>query len=130
MKLYHLSEDENLTVLTPRIPKYAVGLFEDISTPRVCFAKTISGCLSALQDIPCTYYVYVPDEEVNIVVPTTKQVRDSQVNGEVWSLNSVKVKCKGIIKSYDYTKTKECIVNGDDYVTRFYYPWHWVKKYF
>ena len=62
MKLYHLSEDENLTVLTPRIPKYAVGLFEDISTPRVCFAKTISGCLSALQDIPCTYYVYVPDE--------------------------------------------------------------------
>lgn len=47
MKLYHVSEDPNLWVLTPRIPTGAVEGVEDRIQPRVCFAETIEGCLSS-----------------------------------------------------------------------------------
>lgn len=129
MRLYHLSEDKNLTELTPRVPRFAVEGHEDVSTPRVCFAKTISGCLSALQDSPRRYYVYVPEGDVDFLVPTTKQVRDSIATGEVWVLRPVKVNCIGIIQSSEYERTEYYSIGDDgDYVTRFCYPWRWVES--
>lgn len=33
--LYHLSQDPNLTILTPKIPETAVAFNEDVSIPRL-----------------------------------------------------------------------------------------------
>ena len=41
MRLYHLSKTR-IGKLIPRIPK---SDYEDQRTPRICFAKTIQGCL-------------------------------------------------------------------------------------
>ena len=76
---YHLSVDGTLTVLTPKIPECAVSIYENVDTKRVCFADTIEGCLSALQDGPKDYYVYIPMmnlDDKNIYHPTVEDVRD------------------------------------------------------
>ena len=105
MLIYHLSTNSNLTKLTPRIPKYAVESCEDISTKRICFAKSIEGCLSALQDIiPETYYVYIPAKNINkynLYFPTVYDVIDGPSNGEVWILEEVDVICIGKIYCFE-----------------------------
>ena len=135
MKLFHLSENKNLTVLTPRIPETAVSMYENISVPRVCFAKSISGCLSALQGIPCTYYVYVPViEGQEFHIPTVNEVRDGMINGEVWCINEIKVHCIGKIRCSNWNKQKEYFIERKqgkrELVVRYFYPWKWVEKYF
>ena len=130
--IYHLSENPNLSVLRARVPEIALYCYEDKTKPRVCFAKTISGCLSALQDISREFYVYVPFDDVSYYVPTSDEVRDGSLTGEVWVLNDVKVKCIGVIKSFDWYKFREFQIirkDGVHEVTKFYYKWKWVKKY-
>lgn len=85
--LYHLSTRGGLTELTPKIPECAVSIHEDTSTERVCFSDFIEGCLSALQDLPRKYYVYVPRNEIkddDIYYPTVNDVRDAKYTHEVW----------------------------------------------
>ena len=125
---YHLSTNDNLKVLTPRVPETALAIYEDVKTKRVCFAKTISGCLSALQSIPEDYYVYVPSNSVQHIVPNSKQVRDAGLTGEVWVLDETPVKCIGRIRSYDWSKSKRYDVDGQK-VTRFFYRWKWIERY-
>lgn len=134
MELYHLSEDNNLTVLTPKIPECATSIYENISTPRVCFGKSISGCLSALQDLPNTkYYVYTPIENIDTITPSIEQVSDAKATGEVWTLNPVKVKCIGIIQSYDYSIIRMHAgvqdKYGDDSIGVFIYSWDWIERF-
>lgn len=124
---YHLSTDANLQVLTPHIPETAVAIYEDVQTKRICFAKTISGCLSALQSIPEDYYVYIPDKKINVIIPTYEQVRDAKVTGEIWVLEETPVKCIGKIRSYDWERTKKYYYNNDE-VTKFFYRWRWLEK--
>ena len=52
MKLYHISIDTDTVErkFIPRVPELsrkAVEI-EDVKTPRICFAETVSGCVSAL----------------------------------------------------------------------------------
>lgn len=47
--LYHLSTNDSLSFMTPRIPESAVPEYEDTQTPRVCVATSINGCLNALE---------------------------------------------------------------------------------
>lgn len=70
MKLYHLSQTPRIEILVPSIPKCAIPMYEDTSIRRVCFSNSISGCLSALQDIAgAEFYVYTPIEECDIIIP-------------------------------------------------------------
>lgn len=129
--LYHLSEQGGLEKLTPRIPECAVPIYEDTSTERVCFSDFIEGCLSALQDLPRKYYVYIPQDEIrneDLYYPTVDDVRDAKYTHEVWVLKEVKVKCIGIIKSLDYDWTKRHNT-GRGTTTFFHYPYQWVRKY-
>lgn len=128
--LYHLSIDKNLKKLTPRVPECVVSMYEDTVTKRVCFSDWIAGCLSSLQDIPRKYFVYVPDEELDsneLYYPCVKDVRDSKYTHEVWVLKEVKVKCIGIIQSFDCDWTKRHNT-GNGRTTLFHYPYKWLEK--
>lgn len=123
--LYHLSLYPNLVELTPRVPECAVSMYEDTMTKRVCFSDSIKGCLSALQDSPNTHYVYIPEIEIpdsDIYYPKSYEVRDAEYTHEVWLLKPVKVKCVGIVESYDYycIDRYEC---DDGYVAVFQYEY-------
>ena len=128
--LYHLSTNENLKVLTPRVPECAVAIYEDVKTKRICFSDFIEGCLSALQDIPNRYYVYVPEQEVDeadIHIPTVDEVRDAKYTHEVWVMRETKVKCIGVIQTenWDWSKRHN---SGRGRTTFFHYPYKWIEK--
>lgn len=109
--LYHLSENPNLTKITPRIPRYGVEKFENLTIERVCFSKTIEGCLSALQDItPLSYYVYTPVKHIDELhhhIPTIYDVIDGPSNDEIWILEDVEVECIGKVLSLENDYNKE-----------------------
>lgn len=105
-------------------------MYEDTVTKRVCFSDWIEGCLSSLQDIPRKYFVYVPDENINknfIYYPSVKDVRDAKYTHEVWILNKIKVKCIGIIQSFDCDWSKRHNT-GNGRTTFFHYPYKWIEK--
>ena len=128
--LYHLSTDENLKVLTPKIPKNALPEHEDVKTKRICFSDSIEGCLSSLQTSPNKYYVYVPEnevDEIDIYIPTVDEVIDAKFTHEVWIMKEIKVKCIGAIqaKKYDFKKRYS---SGRGRITFFHYPYEWIEK--
>ncbi len=127
--LYHLSESAELEKLTPKIPECAVGMYENTSIKRICFSDYIEGCLSALQDLPKKYYVYVPENDsVNFHIPTVEEVRDAKYTHEVWILEEIPVKCIGIIESDDYDWSKRHNTRRGR-TTFFHYPYKWIKKF-
>ena len=128
--LYHLSTNKNLSILTPRIPECAISIYENTRIKRVCFSDSIDGCLSALQNIPTKYYVYVPYNLQNedIYYPTENDVRDAKHTHEIWYLNEINVKCIGAIKSFNYDYNKKYDTNRGE-ITVFHYPYKWIEKY-
>jgi len=99
MRLYHLSKiKQDGDILKPRVPVTLIAGFEDDSTPRVCFSKTLSGAIRAIN--MCgnygAYYVHVIDGDIDpecIVKCTEDMVPDSMVTDEYWVLCPVKLKC-------------------------------------
>lgn len=129
--LYHLSEHCGLTKLTPKIPECAVYGYENTSIKRVCFSDFIEGCLSALQDLPKEYYVYVPKNEIkedDLHYPTADEVIDAKCTHEVWILTEIDVKCIGKVRSLDYDWTKRHNT-GKGRVTFYHYPYIWKEIY-
>ena len=139
MNLYHLSENPDIKVLKPRIPRYACSHLEDTTTPRISFASSIHGCLSALQDLDMEFYVYVPRDDISIrdiIIPNFKQVIDGFINGEVWVLGDTPVICIGKIKSVaicpiDNDMKAEVVSRGGEIesVTFHKYHYEWIEKY-
>ena len=103
-KMYFLSADNmNGKTLTPRVPSnyFTKNGYEDGKTARVCFAPSIEKALMALS-IKCEgreFYVHVPEDgqDLDIYKPSTKEVPDSKITGEIWVKNKVKIKCIGKI---------------------------------
>lgn len=123
IQLYHLSQlNLDGEILKPRIPKSA-GTFklddndrlifdgnqtkeakkvsEDSKTPRVCFGRSIKGCLNAVPNTRTrkVWFVHVP---VSINPKYLKfigfeEVPDSESTHEIWYTKPVKVKCIGMI---------------------------------
>lgn len=97
MKLYHISRDPNLKTMTPRVPRnyYTKVGWENGSVGRVCFAPSISNCLSA---IPVTtgellyVYVAVSPNPAKIYKPSKKEVIDAEYTNEIWYLGTINVK--------------------------------------
>ena len=130
--LYHLSKVPNLTRLDPKIPSNALKEFEDTITERVCFSDNIYGCLSALQDIPSKYYVYVPNEKLkkkDVYKPTADDVLDCKLTHEIWVKRSLKVRCIGIIQSENHEYSIKEVIDENRSATYFHYPYKWIEKY-
>lgn len=130
--LYHLSRDPNLTVLTPHIPETAIPYNEDVSIPRVCFAPTIEGCLSALQDIDMEYYVYIPVNQKLKGYSCRSHVVDASITGERWVKKDVAVKKIGKIKSTFVGVSEEKLVNykgHKELISKHVYSYEWKEHY-
>lgn len=130
--LYHLSCNPNLTILTPRIPEQAVPWNENMSIPRVCFAPTIEGCLSALQDIDAEYYVYTPVNQKLKGYSCKSYVIDAPITGERWVKKDVPVKKIGKIKSTFIRTSEEKFVNykgHKELISRYVYSYEWKERY-
>lgn len=108
-KLYFISEtDMDGKTLQPRIPKnfFTENDYEDASTPRVCFAQSVDGCLKGLsQNLKGkSFYVFEPEQLPETVYkPNKGAVPDSEITTEMWVKEPVKLK-----------KTGKIFVNGDD----------------
>ncbi len=138
-RIYHLSYDSNLTHLTPNIPCNRMEIelsrnrkiIEEEVTKRICFSNSISNCLTALAPIPITeWYVYTPDEEVDVYYPTPQQVPDCMMTNEVWVTKECKVKCIGKIKADISTEIEKR--RNSEYGYRLIittYDWEWIENY-
>lgn len=104
-KVYHISAKPLTGVLTPRIPKSS---FEDQNTPRICFAKTIQGCLVGVYEdaikkvVDHQFYVYSTDHAY-YEPKKKKEVADAQITEEVWIKDPIIPKFEGIIKINRYS---------------------------
>ena len=127
--LFHLSPTPNLTILNPRVPKTAIGGYEDTKQKRVCFSTSIKRCLTALSDCNGQYYVYVPVNQHKAYSPTPTEVVDVSETNEKWITRPVKVKCIGAIVPTTYTKQEIYFPIQGETFGIFTYDWKWVKKY-
>lgn len=135
-KLYFISED-NLDgkTLKPRVPQnyFTKNGYEDDQTPRVCFTPSVDQCLTALsQNVKGkTFTVYEPDTKPSkIYKPNKGAVPDSEVTGELWVQDPVKLKKVGKVyvtgddgkagKQFEYGANSKAELYGWNY--------DWVKK--
>lgn len=139
-RYYYLSRvSMNDDRLEPKIPdNYLTQIgAEDNTTPRVCLSTSIDGCLRALsrnlegEEL----WVQIADayDKKKIKVPTTKEVPDAAITGEVWCLGGVDLICIGRIKvgkakdnptSYEYKDE-----NGNTQTAELYsWDWSWICK--
>lgn len=133
--LVHLSEtNKDGVTLEPRIPDNFMTKngYEDATIARVCFADTIGHALRAmsmnLKD-KVLYVHVVVDNQLQIKKPTTKQVPDSKLTGEYWSLFAVQLRCIGKIKVSESTGDGLSYRYGDNTAELYDWNWSWVEKY-
>ncbi len=124
-RYYHVTPKDygDTVVFEPRIPESACDEWEDVKTPRICFAPTLEGCLMSASGVDCWIQglsdmcsvrkkigkkpsIYVPELPVYVYAIhgnskvrkiTTKKVRDVKLTGEVWRLAPVKLTKVGVI---------------------------------
>ena len=113
---------------------------EDPTTERVCFSKSINGCLNAIYkrinyneniyvyklDRPIDNYKHKSNKELN----KEKLVYDSHITKEVWVLEPCKVVLVGIIKvsKRRALNNKKTIDNGFVKVKNFKFKYNWFSK--
>lgn len=114
--MYHLSNNINLSKLTPKVPECLVGRvfsLEENTIPRVCFSNSIYNCLLGLQikaddfkdcDI-IEYYVYKPKMYLGAIwynkdIVDMAYVFDAHITNEHWYLDEVNVVLVGKVLIY------------------------------
>ena len=129
---YFLSEKNmDQKILTPRIPKnyFTENGYEENKTPRVCFSTSISGALMGLsQNLDKkVFYVHIPE---NADLVPAKNVPDSKITGEIWSLKNTKVYTIGKIQVSKNDKPGHKFSYGDGKEAELF-PWDykWIEKY-
>lgn len=131
IRLYHLSPKKGLSKLIPKVPSCAISYYEDTTVKRVCFSDYIEGCLSALQNMPMKYYVYVPKGKIKrsqLHKPTVNEVRDARYTHEVWVLEEIEVECIGVIESSNWDWSERHTTKRG-VTTFFHYPYEWKEIY-
>ena len=123
--LYHVSDQLNIEILTPKIPEIAIEENEDMTKKRVCFSDSISGCLSSIGPSEAMLYcVYTPiDSNIPIYNPTIYDVKDVEFTREVWVLQNVNVKLIGIITIKFSHNSRYETIRGDVIIPNYTYEW-------
>ena len=135
-RYYHLSTIKGLTKLQPSVPNNFLTDygFENNTIKRVCFTPSIDQCLMAMSAniTHKEFYVYIPyNIDTNkLRKPSVEEVPDSLITGEVWSLQSVRIKCIGKIRVTKPKGTTHKYNYGDKYTAELYeWEYEWVEKY-
>lgn len=133
-RLYHISENPNLTVMTPRVPQNRLVSkgYENGTIGRVCFAPTIADCISAAPRGKAgeVLYVYLA-QGVNpeyVYKPTINDVPDSKYTHEVWYLKPVNVKKVGVIVVGD-AYLEQRFLGPKSFEKHFTLRWHNYKRF-
>lgn len=133
--LYFLSFDNmDNKILTPRIPDnfFTQNGYEDNTTKRVCLSTSIDKCLMALSMNlnKKELYIHVPIGSYDIYKPSTKEVPDCDITGEVWIKKPVRIKTIGKIKVKTSPKNGIKFKYGNNKEAELY-PWdyEWIEKY-
>ena len=137
-QMYMLS-NENLDgkVLKPRVPSnfLTVNGYEDNTTKRVCFSPSIDKALSALSRKLTgeTLFVHVPSVKSGISLkdikyPSTKEVPDSSITGEMWVTKDVPLTCIGSIYVTGPTRGRGHSYTYGNGKTAELYDWSWEWK--
>lgn len=130
---YHVSkQDLDGVVLNPRVPINSWFIdngYEDCKTPRICVAKSIDDCLTAIgdniKDMVLNVYIIEPvSEELKIKHPSKKEVPDVEITNEIWILN--KAKCNFYKKIKVLIAIKELTYKLDGEI---YSGWKWDYEY-
>lgn len=91
-RLFHLSQDDKIQKLIPRVPYKLWQEHEDNYVERICFSDSINGCLRALfADDGAKYYIYIPQRQIKIYRPSEKEVVDQEITNEIWGVDEVPV---------------------------------------
>lgn len=132
IRVFFLSEKNmNNEYLIPRIPSnfFTKNGYEENKTKRVCFSKSIAGALMALSRNldKNELYVHIP---LNATIVPARDVPDSIITEEVWSLEKVKIKCIGKILVSKNEKPGIKFTYGENKSATLY-PWDykWIEKY-
>lgn len=131
-QLYFLSDKNmNNQTLYPRIPSNFLTKngYEDNTTKRVCFATSIDKALIALsQNLKGKeFYVHtITTPSYNTHIPTTKEVPDCKITGEVWVTTPVKIKAISKIKVVEDGDNEFEYTYGDSHKATLY-DWKWKK---
>ena len=131
--LFHLSlSDLNTSILKPQVPKNFLTShkYEDSTTPRISFCRSIDGCLIGLSaNIANTVFnVYTVDRTYTVPLikePTVKEVPDVLLTREVWVLNSIKLKYLYPIKVLEAKKALTYKYGNNKVATT--YSWNYIK---
>ena len=133
--LYHLSSN-NLDgkTISPSIPDnyFTKNGYEDNKTKRVCFSTSIDGCLRGLSQnlTGKEFYVHIPIDNFDYYKPSTKEVPDSKITGEVWIKNTVQVKCIGKIRVIGDTGDDGLPFKYGNHIAELYdWNFEWIDKY-
>lgn len=132
---YFISEKEmDGKELKPRIPSNYLTKhgYEDSETSRICFTDDVGKCLTALsQNVKGkTFNVYEPDDikKYSVYKPNTKAVPDSDITGELWITEPVKLKNIGrITVTGDDGKPGKRYKYGSKYAELYGWDYEWKR---
>lgn len=105
MIFYHVSDNKDLdkTSIIPKVPTNQMNS-EPRNTKRICVSSSIIGCLSGRN---CKkdeiLYVYKVEAD-NFYQPSTEEVIDSPLTGEIWLLEEVNFNIFSKIKIIEVIK--------------------------
>lgn len=129
-KYFFISTNDSLTKLVPRVPDnyFTRHGFEDNTTKRVCLSNSINGCLRAMsRNIEGETFQVYSVESASIYTPTTDEVPDCDITGEVCSLETVRLRPLFKIKvlEAEYHPIDFPFDNGNRHAAL--YDWKWEK---
>ena len=155
-QFFHVSFDDSFhnKTLYPRIPSYiANGKYdesednkykENTTTKRICGSASIEGCLQAIMNngdrihlAGKELYVYVPEKplseykiKTNKEIIEDKDVFDANLTGEMWILESCKMKLYGtiVVDQISDKKEKPIVGDKDAKLNKYTFKWRWQVK--
>jgi hypothetical protein len=133
-KTYFISEHNmDGKTLIPRIPQnhFTKNGYEDSTTKRISFAPSVDNALMGLsQNVTGKkFYVHEPLGKHDIYKPNNKAVPDSDVTGELWIKNPVKLKTVGeILATGDAGKPGKPFSYGEHSAELYKFNYEWTNK--
>ena len=133
-KAYFITE-ENMDgkTLIPRVPKnyFTKNGYEDPITERVSFAPSVDKALMGLsQNVTGKkFFVHEPVDAHDIYKPNTKAVPDSDITGELWIKDPVRLKVVGeITATGDSGKPGKSFNYGSSTAELYEFNYEWISK--
>ena len=134
--LFHISTDDNLSNLTPKVPDLTLGDYEDHYIKRICCCHHIGNCLKAVNPFRGDmFYVYEIIYNSNVRImnhhEVVEYVADAEYTKENWILEEVKVRKIGKIEILEggFYNLRKVNKFGEVFDAIDRVKWKWVEKY-